>query len=54
MPPEGDNRKEAISFGVPNDHILTTKTVFNTFQRLKKLKNYNFKSNKIILTSAYT
>ena len=56
LPPEGDiYRKEAISFGVPNDHILTTKTVFNTFQEAKAIKKLlNFKSNKIILvTSAY-
>ena len=56
LPPEGDiYRKEAISIGVPNDHILTTKYVFNTFQEAKAIKKLlNFKSNKIILvTSAY-
>ena len=47
--------KEAISFGIPNHHILTTKTVFDTFQEAKAIKKLlNFKSNKIIfVTSAY-
>ena len=56
LPPEGDiYRREAISFGVSNDHILKTKNVFDTFQEAKAIKKLlNFKSNKIILvTSAY-
>ena len=60
LPLEGDiYRKEAISLGVPDQNIFTTKTVFNTFQEAKAIKellnlNRSKKSNKLILvTSAY-
>ncbi len=54
LPPEGDiYRREAISFGVSNDHILKTKTLTNTFQEAKAIKKLlNFKSNKIILVKS--
>ena len=54
LPPEGDiYRREAISFGVSNDHILKTKNVFDTFQEAKAIKKLlNFKSNKIILVKS--
>ena len=54
LPPEGDiYRREAISCGVSNDHILKTKTLTNTFQEAKAIKKLlNFKSNKIILVKS--
>ena len=52
------NRKDAISIGIPSNHVLVTGKANNTFQESKELKKLfkkkNFLTNEIILvTSAF-
>ncbi len=58
--PEGDIYiREAISFGVPSESLLTTPPVFNTYQEAKAVKklldksNTSYKKNIILVTSAF-
>ena len=60
LPPEGEIYiKEAISMGLPKEHLLTTYPVKNTLQEakaIKKLLNNEISSNQkkiILVTSAF-